>query len=93
MSGPRQIGPHGLTAFVPDGDSRRDTAVLLVGTAREYDLGDRAVSATQGGFYISDELADLLYDEQEEEAGTDPEPSKKNTSGNRAAKTSTAEQE
>lgn len=67
MSGPRQIGPGGMTAFVPNGDSRRDTAIILIGTAQEHGLDDaRAVRAAQGGFYISDELADLLYDEPEQ---------------------------
>lgn len=91
MSGPRITNRHGLTAFVPDGDSRRDTAIILIGAAREHNLDDaRAVQAAPGGFYISDELADLLYDEQEPEAK--PEPKKK-TSGNRAAKNTDSEEE
>lgn len=89
----RQIGPGGMTAFVPNGDSRQNTAILLIGSAREHDMDDSLViRATQGGFFISDELADVLYDEPEDEA---PEPAKpaKKTSGNRAAKNSTTEQE
>ena len=49
--------------FVPDGKSRRDTAVLLVGTAAEFGLSDQHVFAVQRGFYISDELVAVLYAE------------------------------
>lgn len=68
MSGPRQIGPGGLTAFVEStGADRRDTATILIGTAREAGLDDtQHVKSTTGGFYISDRLADILYDEDAE---------------------------
>lgn len=68
MSGPRQIGPGGLTAFVEStGADRRDTAIILIGTAREAGLDDQHhVKSTTGGYYISDELADILYDEDAE---------------------------
>jgi len=48
--------------FVPSGRNRRDTAILLVGTAAEHGLPDSAVFATASGFYISDDLAALLDD-------------------------------
>lgn len=57
-----------LTVFVPNGDSRQATAVLLTGTAREYDIDQREVKAVNGGFFISDRLADIVY-----EGGTEGE--------------------
>lgn len=63
------------TAFVPDGDSRQQTAVLLVGTATEYGIDQHSIKAVPGGFRITEELADVLYDESTQEP-----------SGNRAAK-------
>lgn len=51
-----------LNVFVPNGDSREDTAVLLTGTAREYKIDQREIKATNGGFFISDRLADIVYD-------------------------------
>lgn len=90
-------------------DTRRDTAVLLVGTAKEHGLVVRHhVASTQGGFYITDTLADVLYDEDEDE---DTEPVSGNgddagtataeataeattkTSGKQAAKTTSQEGE
>lgn len=109
MSGPRQIGQGGLTAFVEStGADRRETAIILIGTARENDLDDaRHVRATTGGFYISDELADILYDEDadegEEVSGNEPETEEpeapkarkrnKKASGDRAAKNDSNEEE
>lgn len=62
------------TAFVPDGDSRKDTAVLLVGTAEEYGIDQSSIKAVQGGFRITEELADVLYsDTKESEPETEPE--------------------
>ena len=59
---------EGMTAFVPNGDSRRDTAVLLLDAARDNGLDEtRAVVAAQGGFYVSDDLADALGGAQEED--------------------------
>jgi hypothetical protein len=53
--------PRGYTAFVPNGESRRDTAIILIGTAQEHGLDDSTeVVAANGGFYISDALADAL---------------------------------
>lgn len=69
-----------MTRFIPDNyaGNRQDTAVLLVGTAREFgiDVHEIKTPPTRRGFTISDRLADVL-DEQ-----TRP----KKTSGNRAAK-------
>lgn len=56
----------GMTAFVPNGESRKDTATLLLGAALDNGLDEtRAVVAVQDGFYISDELADALGGEGE----------------------------
>jgi hypothetical protein len=49
--------------FVPNGDSRKDTAIILVGTAREYGIDQRSIKTVAGGFHITSELADLVYDE------------------------------
>lgn len=64
--------------FVPAGlqGSRRDTAVVLVGTAREFGIHQSAIKRTATGYDITTELADVLYDE-----GV-----LKKTSGNRAEK-------
>lgn len=67
MVASQKYGPDGLTVFVPNGENRRETAVLLVGTAREHNLSPRSIHATNGGFYISDELADLLGEDTEVE--------------------------
>lgn len=79
--------------------TRRDTAVLLVGTAREFKIHQRAIQSTHNGYWITDELADVLYDEgvTDEVSGNDavepePEPNKK-TSGNRAAKNKPTDKE
>lgn len=77
--------------FVPNGDSRRDTAILLVGTARDAGLSDRHVHASNGGFYISEELADLLYADPDAEEAQESKSTKK-TSGNRAAKNTPEEE-
>lgn len=67
--------------FVPNGLSRRETAILLVGTADEFGLPQRDIKARMGGFEITEELADVLYTE-----------SAKKTSGNRAAKKNSKEE-
>lgn len=48
--------------FVPDSQegNRRDTAVLLVGTAAEFEIPQREVAATRGGFRISQNVYDAL---------------------------------
>lgn len=51
--------------FVPDGESRQETAVLLVGTAAEYGIPKREVAAVQGGFRISEQVNTALgYDDE-----------------------------
>lgn len=90
------------TVFVPSGDSQRDTAVLLVGTAKEHGVDQRSILSTVGGFWITQNLSDLVFGEAEAAPEPEPEPepkttrkraSSKKTSGNRAAKTSTPEKE
>lgn len=98
------IGPNGMTVFVPNGASRKDTATVLVGTADEYGIDQRSIRATRGGFYVTDELADLIYADEDAadegaadggaaDEGTKPAPSKTKTSGNRAAKKNTSKKE
>jgi hypothetical protein len=77
----RQVGPGGLSNFVPNGaggHSRRDLAVILIGGAREAGLDDaKHVRAVQAGFYISDEMYALLEEADETEPQQDepkPEP-------------------
>lgn len=90
--------------FVPDDtmDSRKETAILLVGTAREFGIPQRSIQTTYGGFWITQELADVLYDESDDEPEVEAEPeaepktkskSTTKTSGNRAAKNQPTEKE
>lgn len=64
-----------LAVFVPNGDGRHETAVLLVGTAEEFGLSQRHIRAdrARGGFWISDALADIVYDGPEDGEQTDPQ--------------------
>jgi hypothetical protein len=64
------------TEFIPanTAGSRKDTAVLLVGTATEYGLDQHSILAAQGGFWITAELADLAFEDQPESEG-EPEVS------------------
>lgn len=84
-------------AFVPNGDDRKETAAILVGTAEEFGIDTRAIRPTSKGFFITNELADILGGAEPE---PEPEPAKvtktrqtKKTSGNRAAKTNDSEEE
>lgn len=86
--------------FVPDGDSRTDTATLLVGTASEFGVSQRGIAAVRGGFRISQEVYDAVYGDQPETASAVAEPEQaddqpapapkkrtaKKTSGTRSAK-------
>lgn len=64
--------------FVPANKmgSRHETAVVLVGTAREFDVPQDDILSTSHGYRITERLADVLYNE-----GVLTK-----TSGNRAAK-------
>lgn len=78
--------------FIPNGDSRRETAILLLGTAEENHLPPEDIHADpHGGFWITDDLADILYDEGVIEEPEDPAPNK--TSGSRAAKKNSQKEE
>ena len=90
------------TVFVPSGASRQDTAVVLVGTAREYGVDQRSILATASGFWITQALADLVFSEEPAEEPESPAevedeaPKKratKKTSGDRAAKNTTPNEE
>lgn len=74
--------------FVPHNGNRRDTAILLLGTAEEFGVPKSDVLAGGSGFYISQKLADVLYSEteQEPEVPAKRSRSRKKASGNRAAK-------
>jgi hypothetical protein len=60
--------------------TRAETAALLVGTAREFDIDQHDIKRASNGYYISDRLADVLDAESDEDTH--------NTSGNRAEKKS-----
>ena len=59
------------TEFVPSdaAGSRKETAVLLVGTAREFDIDQHSILAAQGGFWITADLARLVF--EDEDRGTE----------------------
>lgn len=46
--------------FISNGEDRKETATLLVGTADEYDIDQRDIRMVRGGFRISEALADAL---------------------------------
>lgn len=69
----RQKGRGGFTAFVPNGESRKDTAILLVGLVREKGLSPRSIRVTPSGFFVSDELADILGSEDSEDVSGNEE--------------------
>ena len=60
-----------MTRFVPNGSAlaatpdqpltRRDLAVVLVGSAEEYGFDQRSIRTTPNGFYVSDEQYKLLF--------------------------------
>lgn len=59
--------------FVPDSTAggRRETATLLVGTASEFDIPQREVASTQGGFRISENVYKALGWGEDDEPATD----------------------
>lgn len=71
------------SVFIPSdrAGSRKDTATLLVGTAREFGIGQHDIKTAPTGFRITERLAKVLYDEQDN-----------STSGNRAEKKDTSHQ-
>lgn len=84
--------------FIPaSGAGRRDIAILLVGTAQEFDVSARNVLPTPSGFWVSEILADILVDEgvltEDGEYKGPKKAAKKKTSGNRAAKNTATQKE
>ena len=95
-----------MTRFVPNGSAlaatpdqpltRRDLAVVLVGSAEEYGFDQRSIRTTPNGFYVSDEQYKLLFEDgvetEAEPAPEKPAPKRRarstKTSGSRAAKNS-----
>lgn len=89
--------------------SRQDTATVLVGTAQENELVVRHhIASTMGGYWISNTLADLVFDSEGEVDIEEPDNEPDNetpaqapaegkgttkASGNRAAKTNSTEGE
>lgn len=60
--------------FIPNGDSRTETAVVLVATAEEHGFDQRVIRTTALGFFVPEALADLAYGEGDLPEGADPEP-------------------
>lgn len=56
-----------LPAFVPNGDSVRDTAILLVNLADKHGIPQTHIQVANDGFYISEELADLIGEDDDDE--------------------------
>lgn len=88
------------TAFVPDGGDKRGTAQILTQTARENGIDQRSIRLAKGGFDITEELADALYEDEDDsdtetsdEAPAETDGTTKRTSGNRAAKNKDSEEE
>ena len=77
-----------MSHFIPNGflGSSRDTAVLLVGTASEFEIDQHDIVKTQGGYNISDALHEIL------KAETEVSRNPKKASGNRAAKKNSKEE-
>lgn len=71
--------------------TRSETAALLVGTAREFGISQHSIKRAGNGYYITNELADILEaeyaeDEVQEETEVETEVSGNESSGNRASK-------
>lgn len=63
----------GLDAFVPYGDDRAETARTLTNLADKHNISQNDIHAANDGFYITEALADLLY-EDGDESGDGDEP-------------------
>lgn len=61
--------PSKSDPFVPNGENRRDTLTLLLGTAEEFGIDAHAVKSDSKhtGFYITQALADVLYEDGDAE--------------------------
>lgn len=78
---------HPDSVFYPDGASRSQSAVLLLGTAEEFGIAPRTVKAVKGGFWITQDLADILAkDLAEQDSSSEAASAPKKASGNRAGK-------
>lgn len=90
------------SVFVPNDGDRKETATLLVGTAEEYGISQQSIRTTPSGFFITEELAAIVYDENQSDGDnsdgepTDPPPAEdakgNKTSGNRAGKKNSEEE-
>lgn len=84
--------------FVPNGHSREETAVLLLGSAAEFGFNPEVVKVVAGGFEVPDGLIEFIDEDDTPDPADDSEDSPKTgrgkkTSGNRAAKTANPEKE
>jgi hypothetical protein len=74
-----------FSTFVPNGDDATATAQRLVSAADENGIPQRDIKVAEGGFFISDALDEVLFPKK-------TSGKTKKSSGNRAAKESTATQ-
>lgn len=51
---------HRRTVFIPNGDSRKETAARLTKAAEDNGISQRAISTISRGFYVTEELAEAL---------------------------------
>lgn len=70
--------------------TRKETATLLVGTAREFNISQQDIASTHDGFYITEALADVLSREMADEADEQAEVSGNETPAKPKATTETA---
>lgn len=56
--------------FVPNATfgTRQDTATALTGAADEFSISQRAIRAASGGFWVTDELAEKVFNDVDESA-------------------------
>lgn len=58
-----KINANDLRVFVPNGDSGRDTAVLLIGSAKDAEVDTKSVQKVSGGYLVPFDLVEYLVDE------------------------------
>lgn len=82
--------------FVPNGESRRDTAILVLAAADESGVDRRSIRSLRDGFAIPEALESVLYPERDEEEAKPKgkaKSTKKKASGDRAAKNTITDKE
>jgi hypothetical protein len=83
-----------LSVFIPDGGDRKATAYVLVEAAEQNGLPQSHVrsDASRRGFWISDALADIVYDDSAEEEPAPKTPAKAPAKTGSTAKKGTKKQ-